>query len=126
MIIPFTYNVLKRHPALMTMIHRTDAIDNNDQGSFYLYLLIILYSSEQSLVAFVDPFDPTESNPTLTNALNSSLWEIISHRRHYHSTVSTMTRIFEEAFTKPNYAMEDFLDHTYATVSPFGHHQTWN
>lgn len=34
MIIPFTYNVLKRHPALMTMIHRTDVIDSNDQGSF--------------------------------------------------------------------------------------------
>lgn len=23
MIIPFTYNILKRHPALMTMIHRS-------------------------------------------------------------------------------------------------------
>ncbi|KAG6912246.1 hypothetical protein DXG01_016001, partial [Tephrocybe rancida] len=27
MIVPFTYNILKRHPALMAMIHRTDAED---------------------------------------------------------------------------------------------------
>jgi len=25
MVIPFTYNILKRHPALMVMIHRLDA-----------------------------------------------------------------------------------------------------
>lgn len=27
-----------------------------------------------------------------------------------------MARIFGEAFTKPGYSMEDFLDHTYGTV----------
>lgn len=27
-----------------------------------------------------------------------------------------MAKIFEEAFTKPNYNMEDFLDHAYSTV----------
>jgi hypothetical protein len=30
--------------------------------------------------------------------------------------VSTLSKVFSEAFTKPGYAMEDFLDHTYATV----------
>ena len=30
--------------------------------------------------------------------------------------MSTLARIFEEAFTKPSYPLEDFLDHTYATV----------
>lgn len=38
-------------------------------------------------------------------------------RRHYHPSVSTLAKIFEEAFTKPNYNMEDFYDHTYTTVS---------
>jgi U3 small nucleolar RNA-associated protein 19 len=65
---------------------------------------------------FSDRFDATEPNPTLTNALESSLWELYTHKSHYHSAVSTLTRIFEEAFTKPNYALEDFLDHTYSTV----------
>ncbi|EAU89096.1 ribosome biogenesis protein Noc4 [Coprinopsis cinerea okayama7 len=91
MIIPFTYNILKRHPALMVMIHR-DADDEED------------------------PYSPTEPNPLSTNALSSSLWELYTHRSHYHATVSTLTKIFSEAFTKPNYSMEDFLDHTYGTL----------
>ena len=63
-----------------------------------------------------DPFLPSETNPLHTQAHLSSLWELVSHRSHYHSSVSTLAKIFSEAFTKPNYAMEDFLDHTYATV----------
>lgn len=31
--------------------------------------------------------------------------------------MSTLAKIFGEAFTKPNYPLEDFLDHTYGTVS---------
>jgi U3 small nucleolar RNA-associated protein 19 len=94
MTIPFIYNILKRHPALMVMIHR----DPNPGGPFE------------------DPFDPSEPNPINTHALDSSLWEIASHRTHYHTAVSTLARIFEEPFTKPGFAMEDFLDHTYSTL----------
>ena len=54
-----------------------------------------------------------------TRALDSSLWELLSHSSHYHAPVSTMCKIFSEAFTKPGYAMEDFLDHTYNTVCSF-------
>ncbi|KAH9067840.1 ribosome biogenesis protein Noc4 [Lactarius vividus] len=92
--IPFVYNILKRHPALMRMIHRDD---------------------EES-EPFEDPFVADEPNPNLTNALDSSLWELRSHKRHYHAGVSTLACIFDEAFTKPNYPLEDFLDHTYATL----------
>jgi U3 small nucleolar RNA-associated protein 19 len=63
-----------------------------------------------------DPFDSEEKDPMLTNALDSSLWELVSHRNHYHPSVSTLAKIFQEAFRKPNYALEDFLDHTYGTV----------
>jgi len=94
MIIPFTYNILKRHPALMVMIHRAQDDDS----------------------AETDQFIATEPNPNLTGALETSLWELHSHKNHYHSGVSTLARIFEEAFTKPGYSMEDFLDHTYGTL----------
>jgi len=94
MIIPLTYNLLKRHPSLMGMIHRTQDVDG----------------------PFIDSFLPDEANPNITNAIDSSLWEIYSHKQHYDSAVSTLARIFEEAFTKPGYSMEDFLDHTYGTL----------
>ena len=64
----------------------------------------------------IDPFLPFELDPLRTQALDSSLWELLSHTTHYHAPVSTMCKIFSEAFTKPGYAMEDFLDHTYNTV----------
>jgi U3 small nucleolar RNA-associated protein 19 len=63
-----------------------------------------------------DPFLPAEPDPMKTNAIDSSLWELHSHTQHYHAPVSTLARIFEQPFTKPSYAMEDFLDHTYGTV----------
>ncbi|KZT00751.1 CBF-domain-containing protein [Laetiporus sulphureus 93-53] len=92
MIIPLVYNLFRRHPALMPMIHRTD------------------YDTTK------DTFQMDEANPALTNALDSSLWELYSHRQHYHAVVSTMACIFEEAFTRPAYSVEDFLDHAYGTM----------
>ncbi|KAI0788858.1 CBF/Mak21 family-domain-containing protein [Abortiporus biennis] len=94
MLIPFTYNLLKRHPALMVMIHRADEVSEEE----------------------IDPFNASEANPNITRAIDSSLWELYTHKQHYHSAISTLARIFEEAFTKPNYALEDFLDHTYSTL----------
>ncbi|KAG5722668.1 hypothetical protein E4T56_gene14457 [Termitomyces sp. T112] len=93
MVVPFTYNILKRHPALMSMIHRADSENPSN-----------------------DPFLPDEVDPLHTQAHLSSLWELLSHRSHYHASVATLVKIFSEAFTKPSYAMEDFLDHTYGTL----------
>ncbi|KAF8919369.1 CBF/Mak21 family-domain-containing protein [Mucidula mucida] len=81
-LIPFTYNIMKRHPALMVMIHRAE--EDAPDG---------------------DPFLPEEPNPLSTNALDSSLWELQSHRTHYHSGVSTLAKIFSEAFTKPGFSI---------------------
>lgn len=85
------------------------------QAPVILCLYVMVLNSPNPFVT--DPFDAIEPNPNLSNALESSLWEIYSHKKHYHSGVSTLVKIFEEAFTKPGYAMEDFLDHGYGTVS---------
>ncbi|KAH9919606.1 CBF-domain-containing protein [Fomitopsis serialis] len=94
MLIPFTYNLLKLHPACMVMIHKP----------------------VESVGSFVDPYDEKEANPQHTHALESSLWELHSHVNHYHPVVATLASVLEEAFTRPQYAMEDFLDHTYGTM----------
>lgn len=64
-----------------------------------------------------DPFDETERDPLHTKAIDSSLWELATLRNHYLANISTLAKIFEEAFTKPSYDLEDFLDHAYSTVS---------
>ena len=35
MLIPFTYNMLRRHPALKTMIHRSEEVAGAEAGKAY-------------------------------------------------------------------------------------------
>jgi U3 small nucleolar RNA-associated protein 19 len=93
MIIPFVYNLLKRHASCMCMLQR----ESDDADS-------------------QDPYDEYEKDPMNTHALESSLWELKALQRHYLSHVATMSKVFQEVFTKPEFQMEDFLDHGYATV----------
>lgn len=113
MIIPFTYNMLKRHPALMCMIHCDETAVESQEGTCARVLCDVFSPVD---VLFTDKFLADELNPNLTDAMRSSLWELVSHKRHYHSGVSTLAHVLEEAFTKAEYQMEDFLDHTYSTV----------
>lgn len=86
---------------------------------WYVLNLHFLFSANSpNDLDLTDPFLASEPNPISTQALSSSLWELISHKSHYHAGVSTLVKIFSEAFTKPGYSMEDFLDHTYGTVRP--------
>jgi hypothetical protein len=52
-ILPIVYNLLKRHPTGMQIIHRPDTLPGHS-----------------------DPFDAEETDPLDTRALESSLWEL--------------------------------------------------
>lgn len=93
-VIPLTYNLLKKHPSLMALIHNPSADST-----------------------YVDPFDAEETDPAKTGALGSSLWELSSMVNHYHPNVATLARILGEQFTKPSYNLEDFLDHSFTTMT---------
>ncbi|GAA5968774.1 hypothetical protein JCM11641_000727 [Rhodosporidiobolus odoratus] len=95
-VVPFVYNLLKRHPACMALIHRSTEGDDHDWSN--------------------DPFDAREPDPTETHALDSSLWEIAALQKHYLASVSGLAKVFSEVMNKQSYALEDFLDHSYATL----------
>ncbi|KAG5456574.1 MAG: CBF/Mak21 family-domain-containing protein [Olpidium bornovanus] len=104
-IMALVYNLLKRHPTLMKLIHRPQ------KGG--------LFAEDTECTEYAggpDPYDPQERNPAQCRALDSSLWELVSLRSHYAPNVSSLAKMFEEKFNKPGYALEDFLDHTYATM----------
>lgn len=90
-IVPFIYNFFKSHPTCTFMMHRASGKQGGEE----------------------DPFDPAEPDPTRTNALESSIWEIDTLQSHYHPNVAAIARIVSEQFTKQAYNLEDFLDHTY-------------
>ncbi|KAK6385866.1 Maturation and nuclear export of 40S ribosomal subunits interacting protein [Exophiala oligosperma] len=99
-IIPFIYNLLKTHPTTTFMIHRNP----------YPPYTKFKYNLGN------DPYDPTEPDPQLTGAIDSSLWELETCQSHYHPTVASIARIISEQFTKQQYNLEDFLDHGYASM----------
>ncbi|KAJ3767453.1 CBF/Mak21 family-domain-containing protein [Lentinula raphanica] len=95
-VIPFVWNLMKRHPGLMGLIHR----EWDEQNGLY-----------------EDPYVRVHpSDPLLTDALSSSLFELHSQVSHYHAPVSSMAKVFEGVFTKEEYKMEDFLDHGYGSL----------
>jgi hypothetical protein len=67
----------------------------------------------------IDPYNAEDKNPFTSNAIKSSCWELSSLQTHYLSSVSILAKIFTEVFTKPEFNMEDFMDHGYGTVSLF-------
>ncbi|BFZ55812.1 Maturation and nuclear export of 40S ribosomal subunits interacting protein [Savitreella phatthalungensis] len=93
--LPLIYNLLKRHPSLMQLIQRTptEASPAND------------------------PYNADEIDPDAAGALASSLWELASLTAHYHPSVATLARLLSEPFTRQPYDLEDFLDHSYATLT---------
>ncbi|ODV65052.1 CBF-domain-containing protein [Hyphopichia burtonii NRRL Y-1933] len=94
-VIPFVYNLLKRHPSCMVLIHNSEQSKDSD---------------------YSDPFDLNETDPLKTGAMGSSLWELETLMSHYHPNIATLAKIFSEPFRKPSYNMEDFLDWSYITL----------
>ncbi|KAH8692180.1 putative ribosome biogenesis protein Noc4 [Talaromyces proteolyticus] len=98
-IVPFIYNLLKDHPTCTFMLHRT-LQDNKAKAKIEAH-------------GMSDPFNPDQPDPTLTHAIESSLWEIETLQSHYHPNVAAIARIISEQFTKQLYNLEDFLDYNY-------------
>lgn len=92
-VIPFVYNMLKRHPTCMVMLQNLE-VDSEYNDTFY----------------------SDEIDPLKTHALGSSLWELETLMSHYHPNVATLAKIFGEPFRKPSYNLEDFLDWSYMSL----------
>jgi U3 small nucleolar RNA-associated protein 19 len=105
-VIPWVYNMLKQHPPCTFMLHRPY------HPAHTIYASQPNYNDE----GIDDPFDMKQEDPLSTGAIDSSLWELETLRSHYHPNVATLAKIMGEQFTKRNYQLEDFLDHSYASL----------
>ncbi|OCK80532.1 nucleolar complex protein 4 [Lepidopterella palustris CBS 459.81] len=101
-VVPWIYNMFKRHPTCTFMIHR----ETQDPEK----------KRELEEEGMDDPFDMEEKDPMETGAIDSSLWEIETLQSHYHPNVATLAKIISEQFTKRSYNLEDFLDHSYSAI----------
>lgn len=100
-IIPWMYNLFKRHPTCTFLMHRVPKTEEKEK---------------LATEGLQDPFLPHEEDPMETGAIDSCIWEIVQLQSHYHPNVATITKIVSEQFTKQIYNMEDFLDHSYGSL----------
>ncbi|KAF2172488.1 hypothetical protein M409DRAFT_17722 [Zasmidium cellare ATCC 36951] len=105
-VVPWTYNMLKQHPPCTFMLHRTY------HPAHAIYATHPNYEDQ----GMDDPFDMKQKDPMVTGAIDSSLWELETLQSHYHPNVATLAKIMGEQFTKKDYQLEDFLDHTSQTL----------
>ncbi|OLN87906.1 hypothetical protein CCHL11_00306 [Colletotrichum chlorophyti] len=101
-VVPWMYNILKRHPLCTFMLHR----ETRDPEA----------KAIMERQGVDDPFLADETDPMETNAIDSCLWEIVQLQSHYHPNVATIAKIVSEQFTKQSYNIEDFLDHSYSSL----------
>ncbi|KAH6854612.1 CBF/Mak21 family-domain-containing protein [Chaetomium sp. MPI-CAGE-AT-0009] len=101
-IVPWFYNLFKKHPLTTFMMHRVPRSKEEKD----------LLETE----GLDDPFLPEERDPMETHAIDSCLWEIVQLQSHYHPNVATIAKIISEQFTKQAYSLEDFLDHSYGSL----------
>lgn len=101
-IIPWMYNLFKKHPTTTFMMHRVPRTKEDKE--------------KLATEGMDDPFDTDVQDPMETGAIDSCIWEIVQLQSHYHPNVATIAKIVSEQFTKQVYNMEDFLDHSYASL----------
>ena len=114
-IIPWTYNMLKKHPACTFMLHRPYHPAHAIWSSSNFNPTSTSPSPDSDSVV-QDPFNSSASDPMQTNAIDSSLWELHTLQHHWHPNVATLARILGEQFTKREFALEDFLDYGYGAL----------
>jgi U3 small nucleolar RNA-associated protein 19 len=93
--ISFIHNILRRHPACMAMLDRTEAAEDG---------------VEEGSKAGEDVFDMTEQDPGLSRAVESSLWELQALRQHYCPQVSALCSILDKDLANRRLTTEVDLD----------------
>ncbi|KDN41975.1 CBF-domain-containing protein [Tilletiaria anomala UBC 951] len=137
-LVPFIWSLLKRHPQCMQLIHRDFSASSTLGVGVAGGSAIEIDRFSAGPAGVADPFDPRKTDPTATHAIESSLWELASFgaslaaaqnagrdplavqglggQSHWLHSVTTLSRILAEPFTRERYDLEDFLDITYGTL----------
>jgi U3 small nucleolar RNA-associated protein 19 len=92
-LIPLIGNLLVRHPNLHHMIHKKSATQLTD-----------------------DPFDFDQQDPKLSEALESSLWEVKSLQSHWHAQVREAAKFINKPLPQDEWDLSDLLENSFADL----------
>ncbi|XP_007246113.3 nucleolar complex protein 4 homolog [Astyanax mexicanus] len=87
-VLPFVYNLIRRHPSCRVLIHRPSAADELCN----------------------DPYLMDEEDPTKCHALESSLWELQTLQKHYNPDVSKAAKAINEPLSRQEQDISELLE----------------
>lgn len=102
-ILAMVRNLLKRHPACHVLVHRTSASHGDN-------------------VMGEDPYDFSTADPALSRALQSSLWELMGLKDHYHPDIKRMAQSFHSIIDPAKQMpipLDKYFDLSYVKVGEF-------
>jgi len=106
--IPAIYNLCKRHPSVLILLHRAMTSKLGDSTT----TTIIPINNQILWPISGDPFNADTNDLSLTNAMASSLWEIVALQHHYHGPIATLARNFISEMTKTEYDISQYTGTT--------------
>uniref|UniRef100_A0A7N0TH16 CCAAT-binding factor domain-containing protein n=1 Tax=Kalanchoe fedtschenkoi TaxID=63787 RepID=A0A7N0TH16_KALFE len=123
-IIALIHNLLRRHPSINCLVHRVDGDGTKEDASDVEKLSENAQdpstNDKSDKRPGVDHFDNETLDPSKTNAMRSSLWEIDTLRHHYSPPVSRFVLSLENDLTvrakTTEIAVKDFSSGSYATI----------
>ncbi|KAG7498188.1 nucleolar complex protein 4-like [Solea senegalensis] len=89
-VLPFIYNLIRRHPSCRVLIHKPSTEDE----------------------PLEDPYVMEEEDPALCRALESSLWEVKTLQRHYHPDVSKAAMLINSPLSEQEQDISEVLEIT--------------
>lgn len=102
------HNLLKRCNECVSLIHqvpRTRPASTKTTGN--------------PAAVFVDQYDSVQKTElSKCNAMQTSLWELLAHQRHYHPHTSSFSRVFETKLDKreTDHDMDELASLTYKSL----------
>ncbi|XP_022071545.1 nucleolar complex protein 4 homolog [Acanthochromis polyacanthus] len=91
-VLPFIYNLIRRHPSCRVLIHRP--------------------STEDVTEPLEDPYVMDEEDPAQCCALESSLWEIKTLQKHYHPDVAKAAMLINTPLSQQEDDIDEVLETT--------------
>jgi U3 small nucleolar RNA-associated protein 19 len=103
------FNLIRRHPTLLPLIHQTNKRKRDDD------------ESEQPATKVQnigdDVFDMSQTDPTKARAMESSLWELKTLQNHYIWAVASQAKLFEaENAPKSDMDVEPLVEKSYHSL----------
>lgn len=119
LVIAIIHNLLRRHPSINCLVDRQD-MDENEATKTTELDENIDESGVTKVKPGADPFRSEERDTSKCKALQSSLWEIETLRRHYCPAVSRFVASLENDLTvrakTTEVAVKDFSSGSYGTI----------